>query len=120
MFDTAQVQQTAYVLPYLAVDPRRLADIPIKDPRAVPPNCYGILPSKFSGACLLELIWSYWHEEGMLVQTMNAIERGFQNVRSPTAGTPLSQNSVEPGAPHRQAGEGAFQASERTSFLKCL
>ena len=21
----------------------------------------------------LELIWSYWHEEGMLVQTMNAL-----------------------------------------------
>lgn len=27
-----------------------------------------------------ELIWSYWHEEGMLVQTMNAIALRFQNI----------------------------------------
>lgn len=28
-----------------------------------------------------ELIWSYWHEEGYLVQTMNAISRRFQNIQ---------------------------------------
>jgi hypothetical protein len=27
-----------------------------------------------------ELIWSYWHEEGMLVQTINAIALRFQNI----------------------------------------
>ena len=32
------------------------------------------------GPCLMELIWSYWHEEGMLVQTTNAIALRFQNV----------------------------------------
>jgi hypothetical protein len=32
--------------------------------------------------CLIELIWSYWHEEGMLAQTMNAVARRFQNLRS--------------------------------------
>ena len=32
------------------------------------------------GPCLLELIWSYWHEEAMLVQTANAIALRFQNV----------------------------------------
>jgi hypothetical protein len=32
------------------------------------------------GPCLMELIWSYWHEEGMLVQTSNAIALRFQNV----------------------------------------
>ena len=32
------------------------------------------------GPCLLELIWSYWHEEAMLVQTTNAIALRFQNV----------------------------------------
>lgn len=31
--------------------------------------------------CLIELIWSYWMEEGMLVQTMNAVSQRFQNVR---------------------------------------
>src|SRR5262245_4527152 len=54
-------------LPYLKIIREKLADIPLKDPRAVPNSCYGILPSKLSDPCLLELIWSYWHEEGMLV-----------------------------------------------------
>ena len=31
--------------------------------------------------CLFELIWSYWHEEGMLVQALNAISLRFQNRR---------------------------------------
>jgi hypothetical protein len=29
------------------------------------------------------LIWSYWHEEGMLVQTLNLISKRFQNARGP-------------------------------------
>jgi hypothetical protein len=29
--------------------------------------------------CMLELIWSYWHEEGMLVQAMNTVCLRFQN-----------------------------------------
>ena len=32
------------------------------------------------GPCLLELLWSYWHEEAMLAQTTNAIALRFQNV----------------------------------------
>ena len=44
--------------------------------------CTGILRSKVDCPCLIELIWSYWHEEGMLVQTLNAISRRFQNVRA--------------------------------------
>ena len=45
--------------------------------------CPGALSSRVTAPCLLELIWSYWHEEGMLVQTMNAVARRFQNVRAP-------------------------------------
>ncbi|MEO6550341.1 MAG: hypothetical protein ABIN94_20215 [Ferruginibacter sp.] len=30
----------------------------------------------------IELIWSYWHEEGMVYQTINAIARRFQNFRN--------------------------------------
>ena len=40
-----------------------------------------ILIDKINEPCLLELIWCYWHEEGMLMQTMNAISRRFQNIR---------------------------------------
>jgi len=46
--------------------------------------------------CLIELIWSYWHEQGMLVQTMNAITRRFQNVRGPADRDPLAMMELDP------------------------
>ena len=48
----------------------------------VPPYCEGILRYRLSKPSMIELIWSYWLEEGMLVQTMNAIAWRFQNCRS--------------------------------------
>jgi hypothetical protein len=75
-------------IPYLAIIQRKLKNEPLK--RSVfgaedesidfPENCVGILSRKLTNPCLLELIWSYWHEEGMLVQTMNAISLRFQNI----------------------------------------
>jgi CarboxypepD_reg-like domain len=44
---------------------------------------------------LLELIWSYWHEEGMQVQTMNALSRRFQNIRNGTR-DPLANLEIDP------------------------
>ena len=44
-----------------------------------------VLSEKLYKPYMFELIWSYWHEEGMLVQTMNAIARRFQNIRGPGA-----------------------------------
>ena len=45
--------------------------------------------------CLLELIWSYWHEEGMLVQTLAAITRRFQNVRAVGTIDPLVNLEID-------------------------
>ncbi|MBS0468159.1 MAG: hypothetical protein JSS31_04815 [Proteobacteria bacterium] len=87
-------------LPYLAVIRSKLPDISIKlnsldiDPDQVG-QCTGILQDKLTNPCLLELIWSYWHEEGMLVQTMNAITRRFQNVRS-SQRDPLVNLEIDP------------------------
>lgn len=39
-----------------------------------------VLTSRITEPILLELIWSYWHEEGMLMQALNAISHRFQNV----------------------------------------
>ncbi|WLB86886.1 hypothetical protein [Bradyrhizobium japonicum] len=50
-------------------------------PREVSPYCEGILKHRLTAPSLIELIWSYWLEEGMLVQTMNAIAWRFQNRR---------------------------------------
>jgi hypothetical protein len=69
------------VLPYLRIIRDKLADIPLKGPDETPPNCYGILKSNLGGPIAMELIWSYWHEEGMLVQTLHAILARFQNRR---------------------------------------
>jgi hypothetical protein len=46
------------------------------------------------GPCLLELIWTYWHEEAMLVQTANAIALRFQNV-SRNARDPLAEFELD-------------------------
>lgn len=46
--------------------------------------------------CLIELIWSYWMEEGMLVQTINAITRRFQNIRAVGDRDPLTHLEIDP------------------------
>jgi len=55
-----------------------------------------LLIDKINEPCLLELIWSYWHEEGMLMQTMNALSRRFQNVRRHGDRDPLLNLEIDP------------------------
>lgn len=45
--------------------------------------------SRYECPLMIELIWSYWHEEGMLSQTMAAIGIRFQNRRSRPGPDPL-------------------------------
>ena len=59
-------------------------------------QCYGVVKAKLTNPCLLELIWSYWHEEGMLVQTLGAISRRFQNIRGPADRDPLANLEIDP------------------------
>lgn len=85
------------VLPYLALIRRKLPDIPITDPDHEEDSlCVGFVQDKLTNPCLVELIWSYWLEEAMLVQTMNAITRRFQNIRSPGTPDPLSNLEIDP------------------------
>ena len=89
------------MLPYLAIIRRKLPDVAINEPplRGNDRNvelCEGFIQEKLANPCLLELIWSYWHEEGLLVQTMNAISRRFQNIRGPGQPDPLSNMEVNP------------------------
>ena len=49
-------------------------------------HCLGVLADKLTRPVMIELIWSYWHEQGMLAQTMFAIRNRFQNIsHNPTA-----------------------------------
>lgn len=81
-------------LPYL----KRIVEalIPVTDSRdETLPYCGEILQHRFSCPSLLELIWSYWEEEGMLVQTLNAISRRFQN-RGSGPRDPLANLEIDP------------------------
>ncbi len=90
------VVQQNVLLPYLKLIRDRLKELPLKLPTEFPPNCYGILRSRLTDPCLLELIWSYWHEEGMLVQTLKAISLRFQNRRGAADRDPLAHLDIDP------------------------
>ena len=83
-------------LPYLRIIRERLKDIPLKQSTDIIPNCYGILRSNLMGPLAMELVWSYWHEEGMLVQTLNAILARFQNRRLGRTPDPLARFDLDP------------------------
>jgi hypothetical protein len=98
---------TKYTLPYLALIRKKLSDVPVLSPNKrsrsfqiqeeeAAVECLGILMRKLTQPCLLELIWSYWHEEGMLVQAMNAITWRFQNRRGPMERDPLAFLEIDP------------------------
>ena len=73
------LQEESLTFPYFKLIGDRLDDIALKPPGAATEGCYGILRSRISPPILLELIWSYWHEEGMLVQSLKAVSMRFQN-----------------------------------------
>lgn len=52
--------------------------------------------SRVDNPCFLELIWNYWHEEGMLVQSINAVSQRFQNHRAPGERDPLAHMEIDP------------------------
>jgi hypothetical protein len=60
------------------------------------PFCEGVLAARTDCPCFLELIWSYWHEEGMLVQSLNALSLRFQNRRRGGGRDPLAQLELSP------------------------
>jgi len=91
-----QILGTPTRLPYI----QRIVQTAFPDePLLLPTDsvfCTGLLQSKVDCPCLIELIWSYWHEEGMLVQTLNAVSRRFQNVRGPGDRDPLAHLEIDP------------------------
>ncbi len=58
------------------------------------PKQQGFLKSH-ADTILIELIWSYWHEEGMVNQTMIALARRFQNIKNGYR-DPLANFALDP------------------------
>jgi hypothetical protein len=115
------------MLPYLALVRRKLKDVQVVDlrkasgvadpkrllqPEEAAVECYDILMDKLTNPCLLELIWSYWHEEGMLVQSMNAISWRFQNRRGHGDRDPLAMLEIDPLRPLNNFLWGYIQDEE--------
>jgi hypothetical protein len=102
-----ETEPTIEALPYLAAVRRKLPEISIRTtngrgqgflPAGVPEFelCDRILQEKLTAPTLIELIWSYWHEEGGLVQTLNAISMRFQNRRGRGDRDPLANLTIDP------------------------
>jgi len=86
-------------LPYLYdIVALKLGEIPVVSDKSFGSSrrFYGILRNKLTRPCLLELIWNYWLEEGMLAQTMNAMTWRFQNRRGPQNRDPLALVEIDP------------------------
>ncbi|HAB19742.1 MAG TPA: hypothetical protein PLX89_12645 [Verrucomicrobiota bacterium] len=60
------------------------------------PMCSRILNHRWSRPPLLELIWSYWTEEAMVVQTINSVALRFQNRRGPGERDSLAHLKLDP------------------------
>jgi hypothetical protein len=97
--DKDEYQKTVRVLPFLFLIRQKFGDIGITtnwidnlidlemhkcqaDQVTLKDKCFGIVRQRLQYPLFLELIFSYWQEEGMLVQTMNAISLRFQNMKS--------------------------------------
>jgi hypothetical protein len=70
------------------------------------------------GSCFVDLIWSYWHEEGLLVQTMNAITSRLQDNRGPGNQDPLADLSIDPLRPLNNLLWGFIQDDVRRLSAK--
>ncbi|HEX6289288.1 MAG TPA: PKD domain-containing protein [Herpetosiphonaceae bacterium] len=94
--------QEDVTIPYLAIVQGKLRDVGIRrsilpsDENDIIDDCFGILGDKLTNPCFLELLWSYWIEQGMVVQTINAISRRFQNIHGPNDRDPLANLEIDP------------------------
>lgn len=97
--DTKDAQgNTLQILPYLDIIRRKLGEYDIQE-ETTKSGGFRVLSSliqeRLANPPMVELIWSYWNEEGMLAQTMAAIARRFQNVRS-GGRDPLANLELDP------------------------
>jgi hypothetical protein len=83
-------------IPYLYRVRQKLRDVPLTENRLQGELCDKILEGKLTHPNMIELIWSYWLEEGMLVQTLGAISNRFQNRHGPAEIDPLANLAIDP------------------------
>ncbi len=87
------------VLPYVDTVARRYRDVVA--PPGVPASISDLDPRILDQPMPVELIWSYWQEEGGLVQSLNLILARFQNRRTGGGPDPLARFDLHPLRPLR-------------------
>ena len=103
------------VLPYLGLIRLQLGDVTVVGGRGGDDDeaagiCYGILAEKLTNPCFLELIHEFWHDEGNVVESINAISRRFQNRTSSGPGRdPLAGLDIDPLRPLNNLMWGLIQ-----------
>lgn len=83
------------LIPYMDYLKAKLREPLTAEERRGADLCASILEAKLQRPCMIELIWSYWHEEAMLVQALNAISLRFQN-RMPGERGVLANLTLDP------------------------
>jgi hypothetical protein len=114
--------QSIDVLPYLGLIRLQLRDVAIvggdSDDDEAAQICHGILAEKLTNPCFIELLWSYWHDEGGLMQTLNAITWRFQNRTAGRPGRdPLTNLEIDPLRPLSNLLWGWIQDAEHRLAL---
>lgn len=109
------------LLPYLALIRNKFPELELisDGERKEAELCVGLIQEKLTHPCWVELIWSYWHEEGMLVQTLNAISRRFQNIQGSADPDPLAMVEIDPLRPLNNLLWGYIQGErDRLSLVR--
>jgi hypothetical protein len=66
----------------------------------------------------IELIWSYWTEQSLMVQTINAVSLRFQNLSLNSVVDPLAQIDIDPLRPLANLFWGYIQDEQHTLSIK--
>ncbi len=106
-------------LPYMNLMYQELGEIPLKPWIGIGAGAetYGILPSRVASPCLIELLWTYWHEETGLFRALKAICLRFQNRRSRLGKNVLERMNLDPLRPLNNLLWGYIQDESRRLSL---
>lgn len=91
-----QIGKNPALSSYLELVRRKLSELPTINEFSTSNTHPGIFRDRIESPLLIELIWSYWMEQGMLVQTMNAIALRFQNAAVPELSNSLRNFATDP------------------------
>ncbi|HEX8407540.1 MAG TPA: hypothetical protein VF883_01660 [Thermoanaerobaculia bacterium] len=91
---TTYLGASAPMLPFIDRITRTLGDEVHEENKPKPFFCQDRLTAAVLEPQFLELIWSYWIEEGMVVQSINALSLRFQNKRGPGERDPLANLEI--------------------------